>query len=320
MLPLIRCASHQNLIEEAPSIIKAIEKNGFCIVDAWNTEASTLRAICLLLGDIQDHVRANTEGLVGEFEPSKSDTWKAYKSEYQSIGSSALPPHTDGAFLNGVAVIGNSLKRIGPPKFVVLQCIKHADKGGINLLVDSNQVLPDLLTDHPNAASILFSSGCIAFFRDDLFSLDPPVFQIVSSSELRIRFRFDSQIYTPAWSRDAVLILHECYHMNPKYILNVSLMSGQVLIMDNFRVLHGRTAFTDEKSLRRTRKAWIFDDSLPTLANLKGTPKDHRALVPFMPYGPISSPQSFKATKIRTGINFDASLKSRLNHLLSNKL
>ncbi len=72
----------------------------------------------------------------------------------------------------------------------------------------------------------------------------------------------------------------------------VGLEPGQILVLDNLRVLHGREAFEAQGipvETRKLRRVWIGNDLAPALRNAEGAIPSHRGLAPYVPYRVRSS-------------------------------
>jgi alpha-ketoglutarate-dependent taurine dioxygenase len=271
----------------AGDIEDTLEAHGACVVEPWSDDYTTFKLVASLFGDIQFHIRSNEEGIVGE-GASQNESWKTHAEEYYGgISDEEFPPHTDGSYLDGANVMGKSLMRIGPPKMVILQCVRSAEEGGANIVVDSREVLERLLLTDPATAKVLLTPGCISYCRDDQIALDMPIYRRRSASRFGVRFRMDSKAYAPEWSVGPLRKVHEHYHLNPAFGTTLALRPGQIVVFDNLRVLHGREAFRFEGTPTQTRKlrrAWIADECAPRLANLVGATPGHRGLAQYVQY------------------------------------
>lgn len=307
-------------------IYEALTKTGFCVVNTEGGSGSIadLLGVASWLGEVQDHVRRSVDGVIGEYERSVRLDWVPFREEYVSLGTNALQPHTDGAYLDGVvATRDGTLHRIGPPKFVALQCVAQSSLGGDNILIDASRVARDLGAAFPETFGVLCRHGCVTFCRDDLFVAEKPIFERFGGNRLRVRFRYDAHIYAPRWSQPAINKLHTEYNLNPLYQVVVKLEPGQILIVDNHRMLHGRTAFS-EGGRRHFRKVWIYDETLDHLYSVsEGTGRiNHRALLAFMAYDALSGTSSAEQSRdqrrsIATGILIDEELAQRLDSTIS---
>src|ERR1044072_2332223 len=128
-IPLIYISSLDHFYGSLSLIKCTIEKNGFTILQVWDSEVSTIKFISQTLGTIQSHIRSDSEGITGQFD-SKYSSWKDFKNEYQGVSKGMFSPHTDGTFLDGMFPIQNAMIKIGPPKMILLQLIEYDAVGG----------------------------------------------------------------------------------------------------------------------------------------------------------------------------------------------
>jgi alpha-ketoglutarate-dependent taurine dioxygenase len=260
-----------------------LNENGYCVIKPQDNSMEDFIKIAGKFGLIQFHTKSDKNGVVGGGESINND-WKNFKNDYHGELSSDFFPHTDGSFLNGLAYVDGVAKKITPPKFVILQCISKPEIGGDNFLVDGQKIYNDLLTNQPSTLKILMTSGSVTYCRDDLLSMDCSVFEKIDDKKLRIRYRYDSTAFIPEWASDAFNYIQNTYSTNENYIINVSLEPGDILIMDNFRVLHARQKFFDGSKKRKVRRVWIADDSRVTLKNIFNQSPVRRAMSPFQKY------------------------------------
>lgn len=222
-----------------PVIRETVERDGYAIVEAWDASESTLLAIAHSLGDIQRHVRANERGVVGE-EPARTD-WSSFPDEYQGLGTTEFPPHTDGTFLDGITLQGDTVCRVLPPEMLILQCVQPATLGGESVVVDGRRVVEDALTRSPELLRALLTTD-VLYARDDMFSSGPAI-TIAECNCLRLRLRHDNKVYASHSTAAALRRLYDQYILQPAYQVVVALQPCQMLIVDNYRTLHGRRAF-----------------------------------------------------------------------------
>lgn len=234
-------------------------------------------------GLIQFHTKSDEHGVVGGGEPINKD-WQSFKDDYHGELSSDFFPHTDGSFLNGITYVDGVAKKITPPKFVILQCVSKPEIGGDNFLVDGQKIYNDLLANQADILKTLMTSGIVTYCRDDLLSMDCSVFEKINDNKLRIRYRYDSTAFIPEWASAAFNYIQNEYSTNENYIINVSLEPGDILVMDNLRVLHARHQFFDGSKKRKVRRLWIADDSQVIFKNILNQSPVRRAMLPFQNY------------------------------------
>jgi len=160
--------------------------------------------------------------------------------------SAELAPHTDSPFLET------------PPTILVLQCVVPARTGGLTLLVDGRQLHQSLLAlGSPRELSALddplpYTRGIHRLSR-----------QLFIRSKDRVQISYRSDCIARAVCNSAQLAL--CERVD-QYISSrrrqeiVALSTGDILVIDNKRTLHGRTGFP-AADRRHYRRLWC-DGSL----------------------------------------------------------
>jgi Taurine catabolism dioxygenase TauD, TfdA family len=287
----ILCGNNQEQMATFGSqVIDHIKRHGYCVVQMKDSTPFSLLTLRELLGRGQHHIRGNRYGVVS-ISPSKSSSdRKIDESHYFGTTNRYQPPHTDGAYLNGFVWLGNAYKRLSPPSIVALQCVQPASQGGASILIDTQRILRDLLVHHPAIARILLSPGCVSFCRDDQMALDVAVYERLSPDRWRVRFRCDEALYVSDWANSAVQFFYHRYILNQSYQRRIHLTEGQILVVDNFRVLHGRDSFgaQDEASDRYFRRVWVLDESDTSwLVNFQEQNRACPALERCIPYAPV---------------------------------
>ena len=243
-----QCPTSQSFRSQYDSIAHQIATLGFAVIGAWNSEAAALLEVARRFGRIQMHIRANADGLTGISTASDKRDWHNYRSEYAGVTSEEFLPHTDGSFIHGlVPREDGSYIQLLPPKMLMLQCIQSAGSGGRNILIDGHEVYSDLRRQNGRCLDILSTKGCVTYCRDDQIALDRAVFEELDGGTVMLRFRYDFAAYVADWALEAFHTLQRDYFANPKYQRKLALSAGQILAVDNARMLHGREAFFDRR-------------------------------------------------------------------------
>ena len=139
----------------------------------------------------------------------------------------ALAAHTDNPY------------RLAPPEVQILHCLSAAGEGGRSVLVDGRAVIAALSPEDREVLSrvparFAWSDG------DTFLAAEAPV---ITAERIRYNPRSFQQALTddPAWMRAWTRfgeLLSE-----PAFGLRCDMAAGDMVLMDNRRVLHGRTAF-----------------------------------------------------------------------------
>jgi alpha-ketoglutarate-dependent taurine dioxygenase len=286
---ILSCKGEEHLAAILPDIRLRLKEDGYCIVKMWDLTAAPLIALRASLGCGQLHVRADYSGVV-TIAPNAPHNIQLDETHYYGGSSRKHPPHSDGAYLNGILLTDKTIKRVGPPAIVLLQCVRATPNGGANILIDAQPILQDLVTRHPNIAKVLMSHGCVSFCRDDHMAIDLPIYERLSADRWRIRFRCDETLYFPESTASAVQHFYKHYITKDKYQQQIKLEEGQILLVDNFRVLHGRESFSSSAEHNRFfRRTWVQDDSpAQILYNFCDSSRNCPALERHTAYGSVA--------------------------------
>lgn len=292
----VDCSSPDAIIKVLPEVVHQIEERGFSVFSAWDAKVETIQKVARQFGKIMRHIRADDAGITTvaqekSWNQDSSQNLPVQKHEYQSYDAGEVLAHTDGTFIDGINIIDDQIVRVEPPYIVVFQCVTPAETGGELILIDAQQILSDILVDDSQLAKVLLTPGCISFCRDDQIALDFPVFQPRSDGSLRVRINFDNKVFTPDWSYDAIQALYKKYFRNPKYRMALKLESKDILVIDNYRVLHGRAAYQiyNNNNIRHHRRIWVANEPPIILKNIQDEIKTKRAFNTYNAYR-ITSP------------------------------
>ncbi len=144
----------------------------------------------------------------------------------KSFASNAAytPLHTDSQMFGGVS-----------PHVQLMFCAKAAREGGVTLLVDTHRWLESIRQEEPRLFQALFTE-----VRKIPFVFGDVVGPTVSWRSGCVVFT-----HSPKRVEDPVGWKLEAW-MQRAPIEQVPVRDGEVLVVDNHRMLHGRTAFSDE--------------------------------------------------------------------------
>ncbi|MDJ0620299.1 MAG: TauD/TfdA family dioxygenase [Calothrix sp. MO_192.B10] len=167
----------------------------------------------------------------------------------------ALSPHTDMTYMPGA-----------PRAVQLLYCVENEASGGESILVDGFRVARDFRHHHPDYFRILSQTS--ATFRQ-LFSKweyyvsqTTPIFKLDEAGEVSDVY-FSHKNFGLNLPFDQVESFYEAYYAlfrylnNPTYQYCFPLEAGDCLLVQNFRVLHGRKAFNPSSGSRHLEVAFV---------------------------------------------------------------
>ena len=171
----------------------------------------------------------------------------------------ALPPHADNPY------------RTTPPDLQALHALAAASDGGETWLVDGSAVIAHLRDVAPDALALLVSVPVRWAWADATWRLETcePVVALGPDGAL-LRLRVNSRSFDrpiepdparrAAWWQ-AWETLETCL-ADPQFALGFTLAAGELVLMDNRRVLHGRMAFAGVPGERHLQGAYADIDGL----------------------------------------------------------
>lgn len=307
-MTVFECPTRVRFHASRNAIAECVRTNGYAIVDAWDAESDTLREVAECFGQIQTHIRADSNGLVG-ISPDTivNRDWEAFRAEYHGVSTEEFLPHTDGSYLHGLVQKEGRYIELLPPKMLLLQCWQPADNGGCSVLIDGQRVYRDLRRDKPDYAHILSTKGAVTYCRDDQIAFDCAVFQPLPDGASMLRFRYDATAYVADWAADAFHALQNDYFANRSYHVRVTLATKQIAVVDNYRMLHGRDGFDSSATgkVRSMRRIWLAYDKPAVLVNAANEHRDRRALRRFRAYD-IMPPAMSYVSAVPMGVGIKA--------------
>ena len=220
---------------------------GFLLVDRTPTERDSILQIARRFG----YVRDTNFGPFFEVYSRPDSIDLAYRPV-------ALGPHTDNPYRTPV------------PGIQLLQCLQNETEGGLSTLADSLAVAEQVRAENPQGFALLASVPLRFEFRDadtQLVSIKPMIEVDGSGKMVGVHYSprlediplmsdSDTRSYQRARSRMGELF------SAPRYELRFKLMPGQMMMFDNNRVLHGRTAFDPAQGHRQLQGCYIDRDGV----------------------------------------------------------
>ena len=168
-----------------------------------------------------------------------------------------LAPHTDNPYRNPV------------PCIQILHCIENNVQGGLSTLVDGFTVTEKLKKNFPKYYKILSEVKVRFQFVDQSVVLEDwaEMIRVDENGEFK-QVRFSPRLdFVPLLDLDKLELYYnarkkisELYNSD-KYRIQFKLSPGDLLMMDNYRLLHGRTAYNSNEGDRFLQGCYIDYDS-----------------------------------------------------------
>ena len=230
-------------------------KYGFVIFENVPTQDNFIVNFANSIGSIR---RTN----FGEFFNVKS------KPNPNDLAYTSLPlaPHTDNPYRKPV------------PCIQLLHCIENEVGGGLSTLVDGLAVTEELKKEHPSFFQILTEIKVRFQFVDDNVVLEDwaEMIQLDESGRLK-QVRFSPRLdFVPLMDKEKLELYYaarnkisEMYN-SEKFRIEFKLKPGDLLMMDNYRLLHGRTEYNANEGNRFLQGCYIdYDSTEGKLKHLK---------------------------------------------------
>ena len=180
--------------------------------------------------------------------------------------SLALAPHTDNPYRNPV------------PCIQLLHCVESKVHGGLSTLVDGLTVTEDLKSNHPEFYKILTEIKVKFKFIDKDVVLEnwSPLIELSDEKKFK-QVRFSPRLdFVPILDKEKLDLyykarkkLSEMYNSD-NYKIEFKLSAKDLIMMDNYRLLHGRTAYQTSEGERFLQGCYIdYDSTEGKLRHLK---------------------------------------------------
>ncbi len=198
----------------------------------------------------------------GEFFNVKS------KPNPNDLAYTSLPlaPHTDNPYRNPV------------PCIQMLHCIENEVSGGHSTLVDGYTVTEKLKKDFPKYYKILTEIKVRFQFIDHSVVLEDwaEMIQLDENNEFK-QVRFSPRLdFVPLMDREKLDLYYAArkkiseFYNSDKFRIEFKLLPGDLLMMDNHRLLHGRTTYDANEGKRFLQGCYIdYDSTEGKLKHLK---------------------------------------------------
>ena len=232
--------------DEMLELLKSFYKNGFIVISKVPTKDNFIVKFANSIGSIR---RTN----FGEYFNVKS------KPNPNDLAYTPLPlsPHTDNPYRKPI------------PNIQLLHCIENEVSGGYSTLVDGFSVAESLKKNQPNFFKILTEVKVKFRFVDKDVVLENVGQLIELDEDNKIKqVRFSTRLdFVPALEKERLDLYYQArnkiseIYNSDKFLIKFKLMPGDLLMMDNYRLLHGRTEFNPNEGNRFLQGCYIDYDS-----------------------------------------------------------
>ena len=214
--------------------LKNLYQYGFSVVQNCKTEMSSVENIVNKIG----YVRNAIFGGLWSFESNEDKADSAYTQE-------ELRPHTDATYSNDA------------PGLQLLLCCEYKAKGGDSIMVDGFKIAEMIKKDNKELFDILSTINIKgSYIGDGVFlEAERPIFNLNSKKEL-FQVSFNNYDRAPfRFEKDLTIKFYEAIRTfdlmanSKEYQWRHILKPGELLIFNNWRVLHGRGSFDGTRKI-----------------------------------------------------------------------
>ncbi|MBN9669545.1 TauD/TfdA family dioxygenase [Roseibium aggregatum] len=238
--------------------LTAAKKTGLALVDGMADDKDAGMAIARRIGFLRETNFGTTFEVMSKPNPNNL----AYTSH-------ALPLHTDLA------------NQELPPGFQFLHCLANDAEGGGSTFCDGFAIATDLRDEDPDAFELLSTTPVPFRFHDADYDIrrhhtviDLDLFG--NLQELHFNAHLAGIFDLPA---DRMEAYYRAYRRimemtrSDDYVISTRLTGGEMVIFDNRRILHGRSAFNPNTGFRHLRGCYVdrgeFDSRIRVLSRGK---------------------------------------------------
>lgn len=225
---------------------------GFLLLHDTPTEANSLLSIARRFG----YLRETNFGLLFDVRSIPPSEQADFSDDlaYRAIG---LDPHTDNPYRTPV------------PGIQLLHCLENQTEGGYSTLVDSLAVCATLKAEDPAGYALLTTIPLRFEYRGSqaqLVNICPVIEQDGRGQMIGVHFSprlCDLPLLDEPSTRQLQAALGRLSSLfsDPSYELHFKLMPGELMMFDNNRILHGRTAFDPTQGNRHLQGCYIDRDT-----------------------------------------------------------
>jgi len=228
----------------------------------WLTEVDAMGCGLLHGVPMVDGEVARVAGLFGHVRETNYGRWFDVRSvvDPTNLANSALglAAHTDNPYRDPV------------PTMQLLHCLQSTASGGENFLVDGWRVAEEVRGSNPDGFALLATRGVTFRYSDETADLTTtaPILTLDGDGAVRgVRFNPRS-MQQPSMPPSELAPWYDAYLLfarllaEARFQIRFRLDPGDLFIVDNRRVLHGRTAFEPTSGSRHMQGCYTDVDGL----------------------------------------------------------
>lgn len=234
-------------------IIGDIARYGFVLLNNTGDGENDLARLCDRIGPI----RPTNWGTIADIR-SIADAYDL------SMTGRALEPHVDNPY------------RLPGPGYIFLHCLESSATGGDSFLIDGFKVAQNIKTRDAEAFRILSTTDVGFHYADGDAVLDHygPLIELnKDGSPHRVRFHNRAD-QVPAYTPDDLSAYYAARRLMAEEVwadsntIRFRLEPGDVLIIDNYRLFHGRTEIDMTSGNRFLRQCYMDRDAVSSRQKL----------------------------------------------------
>ncbi|WP_192035623.1 TauD/TfdA family dioxygenase [Halomonas sp. YLGW01] len=227
-------------------MLEGLHRDGFVVVSGVPAEEDGMQSLMERVGPLR---RTNWGGI--------ADVKSVANAYDLTMTQRGLEPHTDNPYRDPI------------PGYIWLHCLTNAADGGDSTLADGYRAAQLLRERDPAAFDCLTRVSPAFRYRDETTWLESegPLIELDSQGRIfRVRYsnRTERVEALPAEELAQYYAARQAFYQlitSDELTLNLKLDPGQMLIMDNYRLLHGRRAFELGGGVRHLRQGYVDRDS-----------------------------------------------------------
>lgn len=190
------------------------------------------------------------------------DVEKKINPKYIADTNVALNPHTDGSYVYAT------------PTAQILHCLENTVEGGESTLVDGFKIATVLREQHPEKFELLTNWNIRHAYqyrskeKNLDYEVEAPLIRLDSQGNLeQIRFAYHS-LQPFEFPLEIMEAYYDAFYVFNKMIVDASyqlefkLMPGDLYMIDNYRMLHGRKSFSATAGHRHLQTCYLGRDGL----------------------------------------------------------